>query len=310
MEMNINRKLYEQKDLILHYLRDRAAESYGEIITVHGERDFKKRASAINKAIKNTTQNLRTIIIQRSIAQAWSKTEILNNILMVTYCSYVIMIEHRNRAWPYEYMAFARRIGELWEPFCKNCFDFPVRDDVELVEPPLFSEVREQLQQEIRDYIENLNLDDLEKSQLIQYYDKVWSLVTSGEIKLELDLHFRIDGKNYNIDFKSGFQSNEKGNTNRLLLVASIYKNILSENNECLLFVRAEEDDNNHYLQTLKNSGIWDVYCGSETYSKINTYSGFDIAKWINENIEWEKDLDQDTLTHFNDNDLVKYLSW
>lgn len=55
--MNINRKLYEQKDLILRYLRDRAAESYGEIITVHGERDFKKRASAINKAIKNTTQH-------------------------------------------------------------------------------------------------------------------------------------------------------------------------------------------------------------------------------------------------------------
>lgn len=117
-------------------------------------------------------------------------------------------------------------------------------------------------------------------------------------------------GGNYNIDFKSGFQSNEKGNTNRLLLVASIYKNILSGNNKCLLFVRAEEDDNNHYLQTLKNSGIWGVYCGSETYSQINTYSGFNIANWINENIEWENDLDQDTLTHFNENDLVKYLSW
>ncbi len=308
--MNINRKLYKQKNLILHYLRNRAAESYGEIITVHGEHDFKKRARSINKAIKNTTQNLRTIIIQRSMAQSWSKIEILNNILMITYCSYVVMIEHRNRAWPYEYMAFARRIGELWEPFCKNCFDFPVRDDVELVEPPLFSEVREQLQQEIRDYIDSLNLDDREKGQLIQYYDKVWSLVTSGEIKLELDLHFRIDGKNYNVDFKSGFQSNEKGNTNRLLLVASIYKNILSENNECLLFIRAEEDDNNHYLQTLKNSGIWGVYCGNETYSKINTYSGFDIEKWINENIDWKKDLDHDTLMHFNDNDLIKYLSW
>ena len=58
MEMNINRKLYDQKDMILHYLRDRVVESYGEIITIHGERDFKKRASAINKAIKNTTQNL------------------------------------------------------------------------------------------------------------------------------------------------------------------------------------------------------------------------------------------------------------
>ncbi len=310
MEMNINRNLYKQKEVILHYLRDRAAESYGEIIKVHGERDFKKRASATNKAIKDTTQNLRTIIIQRSMSQSWTKEEILNNILMITYCSYVIMIEYRNRAWPYEYMAFARRIGELWEPFCKNCFDFPVREDVELVEPPLFSEVREQLQQEIRDYIENLNISEIEKNQLLDYYDKVWSLVTSGEIKLELDLHFRIDDNNYNVDFKSGFQSNEKGNTNRLLLVASIYKNILSENNECLLFVRAEEDDNNHYLQTLKNSGIWDVYCGSDTYSQIQTYSGFDLASWINTNMDWDNDLDEDTLAHFNENDLVKYLSW
>ena len=67
MEMNINRNLYKKKDLILHYLRNRAAKSYGEIITVYGEHDFKKRASSINKAIKNTTQNLRTIIIQRSM---------------------------------------------------------------------------------------------------------------------------------------------------------------------------------------------------------------------------------------------------
>jgi hypothetical protein len=164
MEMNVNRNLYQQKNEILHYLRDRAAESYGEIIKVHGEDDYKKRADAINKAIKNTTQNLRTIIIQRSLAQSWYKEDILNNILMITYCSYVIMIESRNRAWPYEYMAFARRIGELWEPFCKNCFDFPVRDDVELVEPPLFSEVKEQLQQEIRDYIESLSLRACSKS--------------------------------------------------------------------------------------------------------------------------------------------------
>ncbi len=266
MEMNINRNLYKQKNLILHYLRDRAEESYGEIIRVHGERNFKKRAGAINKAIINTTRNLKTIIMQRSLAQSWSKEITLNNMLMITYCSYVVMIEFRNKAWSYEYMAFSRRIGELWEPFCKICFDFPVRSDVELFEPPLFSDVKEQLQQEIRDYIKSLNLSDKEKDQLLDYYDKVWSLVTSGEIKLELDLHFKIDGSKYNVDFKSGFQSNEKGNTNRLLLVASVYKNIIGSNNECMLFVRAKEDENNHYLQTLKNSGIWDVYCGEEQY--------------------------------------------
>ncbi len=310
MDMNVNKDMYQQKAVILNYLRDRAAESYGEIIKIYGERDFKKRASASNKAIKETTQNLKTIIFQRSLAQKWTKEEILNNILMVTYCSYVIMIEYRNRAWAYEYMTFARRIGELWEPFCKNCFDFPVRDDVELFEPPLFSDVKELLHKEIRDYIASLKLTDVEKNQLLQYYDKVWGLATSGEIKLELDLHFRIGEKRYNVDFKSGFQSNEKGNTNRLLLVASIYKNILSENNECMLFVRANEADNNHYLQTLKNSGIWGVYCGSKTYDQIKEYSGFDITAWISENMKWEDDLDKDTVTYFKENDLVKYLAW
>ena len=308
--MNINRNLYKQKNLILHYLRDRAEESYGEIIRVHGERNFKKRAGAINKAIINTTRNLKTIIMQRSLAQSWSKEITLNNMLMITYCSYVVMIEFRNKAWSYEYMAFSRRIGELWEPFCKICFDFPVRSDVELFEPPLFSDVKEQLQQEIRDYIKSLNLSDKEKDQLLDYYDKVWSLVTSGEIKLEFDLHFKIDGSKYNVDFKSGFQSNEKGNTNRLLLVASVYKNIIGSNNECMLFVRAKEDENNHYLQTLKNSGIWDVYCGEETYEQIKNYSGFDLASWIVENIQWQNDLEQDTLAYFNENDLIKYLSW
>jgi len=308
--MNITRHLYHKKNKILHYLRDRAAESYRQIITIHGERDFKKRAAAINKAIVNTTHHLRTIIIQRSISQSWTKEEILNNILMLTYCSYITMIEYRNQAWSYEYMSFSRRIGELWEPFCKNCFDFPIREDVELVEPPLFSDVKEQLQQEIRAYIEKLNLTRKEKDQLLDYYDKVWSLVTSGEIKLELDLHFRINNKNYHVDFKSGFQSNEKGNTNRLLLVASIYKNIIGTNNECFLFVKAEEDNNNHYLQTLKNSGIWQVYCGRETYEQIQTYSGFDLSSWIETNIHWQNDLEQETLAYFEQHDLIKYLSW
>ncbi len=77
-----------------------------------------------------------------------------------------------------------------------------------------------------------------------------------------------------------------------------------------MLFVRAKEDENNHYLQTLKNSGIWDVYCGEETYEQIKNYSGFDLASWIVENIQWQNDLEQDTLAYFNENDLIKYLSW
>ncbi len=308
--MNVDRNLFERKDEILSYMRDRAEESYGEIVRTFGDAEYKKRASGINKKIITTTQNIKAIILQRALSQNWEKEEVLKNILIVTYSSYVIMIEFRNRAWPYEYMAFARRIGELWEPFCKLCFDYPIRNDVELYEAPLFSEVKEQLQEEIRVYINSLNISDEEKVNLLEYYDKVWSLVTSGEIKLELDLHFKVGEQKYNIDFKSGFQSNEKGNTNRLLLVASIYKNIVGGDNECMLFVRANEDENNHYLQTLKNSEIWSVFCGEETYQQISEYSGFNLAEWIQDNIDWSSDLTEDTVQYFRENDLEKYLTW
>lgn len=137
----------------------------------------------------------------------------------------------------------------------------------------------------------------------------MWSFVTSGEIKLELDLHFEQGAERFVVDFKSGFSSNEKGNTNRLLLVATIYKS-LEESYRCCLFVRAEEDRNNNYFQILKDSGIWEAYCGSETYAKIEGYSGFNIGGWIKDNIAWANDFRSDTMSFFEDNNLNQYLRW
>lgn len=225
---------------------------------------------------------------------------------MITYCNIVVMIESRNSVRSYEYMDFSRRVGELWDPFCKLCFYYPV-NDVSLFIPPLFSEVKKKLTDEIVDYINNLNISPEEKEELKKYYEKVWSLVTSGEIQLELDLHFVSQGQKYVVDFKSGFGSNEKGNTNRLLLVASIYKN-LSESYKCLLFVRAEE--NNSYFNTLKNSGIWEAYCGSEAYVKIKEYSGYNLKSWIDTNMDWANDFKPDTITHFQEQNLLQYLLW
>ena len=129
----------------------------------------------------------------------------------------------------------------------------------------------------------------------------------SGEIQLELDLHFIFEKKKYVVDFKSGFGSNEKGNTNRLLLVASIYQN-LENNYNPLIFVRA--DENNNYFKTLKNSGVWSAFSGSETYDELYKYSGFDIKNWVNENINWLEDLDSEFIKHLEDNDLTQYLTW
>lgn len=276
MSIEINKTLASRKSELIEYFRNRGIESLKIVKEKYSEKQRKKRASAINKEIIQTKELLLKNILQVAKNEKWDNRQLLNVILMTTYASYIAMLEFRNSVWEYEYMAFSRRIGELWEPFCRICFEYPLTT-VNLFVPPLFSEVRNNMGREIEQYIDNLPLNSDQKTDLKQYYNKVWALVTSGEIKLELDCHFQDNSCKYNIDFKSGFSSNEKGNTNRLLLVATIYKN-LEQNYKCLLLVRSEEDQNNHYFQTLKKSGIWEAFCGKETYQQIQKHTGFDIG--------------------------------
>ncbi len=304
--MNIDKSLKTKKADLLNYFRNRADEFLSEIKLTYGNTQFREQSSAINKSLIETKDNLIATLLQKAEAENWTNKEKLECILMITYSNYIVMLEARNDVWQYEYMTFSRRIGELWEPFCKLCFSYPT-NNVSLFIPPLFSEVKQKLATEIETYIDKLKISTEEKDQLKKYYHKVWGLVTSGEIKLELDLHFISKKQKFVVDFKSGFGSNEKGNTNRLLLVASIYKN-LEENYRCMIFVRA--DDNNHYFQTLKNSGIWDAYSGNEAYNKMKKYSGFDIKNWIETNVNWEGDFKAETMKYFKQNNLDQYLIW
>lgn len=304
--MNIDKTLKDNKVELIAYFRDRASEFLSGIKEKYSETQSDKRARAINECLNETRSKLITTILQQAEREQWTHYEKLECLLMVTYCNIVVMIESRNSVRPYEYMDFSRRVGELWDPFCKLCFYYPV-NDVSLFIPPLFSEVKKELTNEITTFIDGLTIIFEEKEELKKYYDKVWSLVTSGEIQLELDLHFVSNRQKYVVDFKSGFGSNEKGNTNRLLLVASIYKN-LSEDFKCLLFVRAEE--NNSYFNTLKNSKIWDAYCGNEAYQKIKEYSGYDLKNWIDKNMDWKNDFKPETIVHFEEQKLLQYLIW
>lgn len=226
---------------------------------------------------------------------------------MITYANDVAMLESRNAVWQYDYMAFSRRVGELWEPFCKLCFKYPTTRIASFI-PPLFSEVKAGLVAEITTYIDGLPISASEKAHLRRYYDKVWGLVSAGEIQLECDLHFTDGTTKYIVDFKSGFGSNEKGNTNRLLLVGSIYQNIETENYKCLIFVRSTE--NNNYLATLQNSGVWETCCGAETYAKICHFTGFDIHHWIGRNVDWMKDFAPQMRETIMRNGLENYLIW
>ncbi len=304
--MDISKEIRNEKEKLLKYFRDRSTEFIAEVNDEYGNTEYKKKAKKLNTLLVKARSTVIEIIEQKAKKDDWTNAEILESVLMVTYCNYVVMLEVRHSVWSYEYMAFSRRIGELWEPFCKLAFEYPI-NDLELFIPPLFSDVKKQLASEIEEYIDSLNITDKQKEQLLKYYNKVWGLVTSGEIQLELDLHFIYDGRKYVVDFKSGFGSNEKGNTNRLLLVASIYHN-LEENYEPLIFVRS--DENNNYFNTLKNSGIWSAYSGTDTYEQLKKYSGYDIRAWIDTHIKWTEDLNADFIKHLKENDLIQYLTW
>lgn len=142
----------------------------------------------------------------------------------------------------------------------------------------------------------------------MHYYNKVWGLVTSGEIQLASDLHFTDGETKWVVDFKSGFGSNEKGNTNRLLLVGSIYKNIETEKYKCEMFVRAT--DNNAYLKRISESGIWRVFCGRDAYRRISMYTGFPLGKWIRTNIQWMSDFSDEMKVTISEKKLDDYLVW
>ncbi len=304
--MEINKHTRFDKKGLLQYFRSRAAEMLSETRQRLGVQQVKKQASEINKGLLSSGLSLLEIVLQKSAHEKWTREERLETVLMVNYTNYVVMLESRNDVWPYEYMSFSRRIGELWEPFCKLCFAYPI-NDLELFIPPTFHELKQSMMFEMDSFIDQLMISEKEKEQLKGYYHKVWSIVASGEIKLELDLHFQSNGTKYNVDFKSGFGSNEKGNANRLLLVASLYSNI-SENYQCLLFVRAEQ--NNHYFEILKKSGAWNTFTGDETYEKIKYFTGFDLKQWIANNVDWEHDFLPETYQFLTSNNLTQYLKW
>src|ERR1051326_630769 len=138
----LDKTLSNRKAELLSYFRSRASESLEEIRRTYGTTKLNEQASAINRAISGTRNMLIKALTQNAAREHWHNQEILQCSLTITYTSYVIMLESRNEVWPYDFMAFSRRIGELWEPFCKLCFEFPL-SDATLFIPPLFLEVRQ-----------------------------------------------------------------------------------------------------------------------------------------------------------------------
>ncbi|WP_152903337.1 hypothetical protein, partial [Serratia marcescens] len=95
------------------------------------------KSTLINQAVESVKNDLEcTLAIQHSHLDR-SKL-----CMLLQYCYSVMSFEYRNAVWPYEYMAFSRRNGELWERFCKAAWDHSSLPNLYRIAAPSFHEVR------------------------------------------------------------------------------------------------------------------------------------------------------------------------
>lgn len=279
------------KDQYLEYFRNGISSTINEGKSYN---DKKEASKLVNKKMKELYDLLKDETIESDI----------NKTLMLNYTYYVVMLEARNSVWPYDNMSFSRRIGEIWEPFCKIPFSF--NSYTKFYNPPTFEDFKTKFDKSVVDkFIEEFNLTIEGINELKNVVNKIWSFSESGAINLKEDLHFEHCGKKYVVDFKSGFGSNEKGNVNRLLLVAKIYSELKYP---CLLFVRQEE--NNSYLKVIENSGLWKVYRSDEVYDKIFKLTSINLKEWMDINIDWKNDISVEFKNYLETNELIQYLTW
>jgi len=262
------------------------------------DESHQEKAKAVNAYVEAAKKPLSERLLK--IAEPQDRQAAL---LVLAYCASVVSLEYRHRVWPYEYMAFSRRVGELWERFCSAAWDCPSRPRVDRITEPEFSQVYASIRGRV--------LENAKGSRgFKQIEEDLGHLLTLiGEINMKEDEVFEVEGRPHVVDFKSGFGSNEKGNTSRLLAVGRAYR-LWKPETTLLLLVRQEE--NNHYLEIIRKSRLWEVHCGDAAYAKIDELTGANTKGIRRKIINFEADLSpefqKDIRGHLSD--LTAYLRW
>lgn len=223
--------------------------------------------------------------------------------LLLQYCFSVAGLEYRHRVWPYEYMAFSRRIGELWEAFCSTAWDYSSNPHMNRSEVPDFDEVRGVLLHRLRNNIGEHHARD----EMLADINTLFEII--GDINMKEDEVFSVAGRPHVVDFKSGFGSNEKGNMLRLDAVGRAYR-IWNHQTRLMLLVR--QNVNNNYLEVLRRTGLWEVYTGDAAYDQMAALTGVDIQQIRARVINWRADLSPEFF-HFLETqttNLTTYLDW
>lgn len=209
----------------------------------------------------------------------------VNEVLEAQYAYVVSTLNIRHALWKYDYMTFPRRVGELWESFCKACFYNAESRYIRPFTPPPFDKIRR----------------DLTKKSVPPL---VWELV--GNVNLKQDSVFYCNRKLHVIDLKSSFNSHEKGNMQRLKTVGVVYK-MWKPTAKLYVLVR-EGKEHSTYLEHLSDQ--WEVVEGAAAYDCIRKLTRVNLKQWIDENVNFEKHLDGPFYRFLQQKNLEKYLNW
>jgi hypothetical protein len=261
-------------------------------------------ASELDRGDKSDQVNAAATAVLRELAKETPRLAVADRpsyALTLQYCFSVIILEYRHMVWPYEYMAFSRRVGELWGNFCSAAWDYPSRASVTRIKAPSFEVVRDTLLARITTNVGG----HAKKDELLQDVATLFEIV--GEINMKEDEVFTVDNAPHVVDFKSGFGSNEKGNMLRLQTVGRAYR-IWNKDTRLLLLVR--QDENNNYLNVLRRMGLWEVHTGNSAYSQISELTGANVQAVRDGVVNWERDLTPGFFAFLRQADLVGYLAW
>jgi hypothetical protein len=121
----IGKDLHRRKGDVLTYFRHRAQEVLAEVKQTYGESDYRERASAVIRGLVEEKERLVSSARQAAGREGWTNKEILPNILMISHCANVVMLEARNSVWSYDYMTFSRRIGGVAGAVLQRLFRIP-----------------------------------------------------------------------------------------------------------------------------------------------------------------------------------------
>jgi hypothetical protein len=214
--------------------------------------------------------------------------------VIIVYCHAASVLEFRQMVWPYNVIDLSRRVGELWQGMCLvawMCAKRPdsIKDDKNFE----FFDVQQRFLSDLWDLIaDHPNVEKV--IDLVESFTKPLL-----NINMASDKVFTLGDIVHVIDFKFGFNSNEKGNRDRLSQVGWAHKQ-RDPRTELLIAVCREE--NNLYLESLREEG-WKIVTSHETYERIGQLTGTFIQPHLNETVNFRADLSEKFLSYVDNHE-------